>query len=768
MLICILSVVIIAFLVPLLHRFLGNKTAFALAILPFTIFVWLLIQYLNNSASFPLKELYKWNPYFHLNLAFYLDGLSLLFSLLISGIGTLIYIYAGFYMKNAAYYSRFFMILTLFMASMLGLVLADNWLVIIVFWEMTSITSFLLIGYENEQEKARAAAWQGLLVTASGGLALLAGMVLMAIVTGEYSISGLAQYSGLLTEHNLYLPILLCVSFGAFTKSAQVPFHFWLPNAMAAPTPVSAYLHSATMVKAGIYFFARFSNSLGNTIEWQILLCTVGSLTMVTGAVMAFRSDNLKKLLAYSTISALGIMVVTFGIGTEAAIYAGIAYIIAHAFYKSSLFMLAGIIDKQTGTKLLSELPQLLYRKLPLAFVLVLTAAFSLGGIAPFFGFVGKEMLLEMTLGAPFYSMALTVVILLVGTIFVAILLILTHKAFFKKATDKKTDLQQVPKFFYLAPAVTALAGLFFGLFPDALSDLISQASISIDQELPPKHLALWHGWNLALLLSIFSIIAGVGLYYWNIKKSYELQSEFLKKFTPSAIYDKLFNGMLRLAEWQTRKIQTGYLRYYAMFTSLTILLLTGFTFLFKAGIRLNIATIDIYVFEVLLGIIVMMALGFTLITRSKIAALLSLSIVGIAISIIFLEAGAPDLAITFFLIDTLTITIFVLILHKLPKKIIAKSIFAKYRDAFISLGIGLLVTLILFSLTYHPLDSRLKAYYAENSYTLAKGKNIVNVILVDFRVLDTFGEIIVLAIAALGVFALVNFSKKKKKNRTL
>ncbi len=764
MLICILSVLILAFLVPLLHRFLGNKTAFVLAAIPLTVFIFFLFQYLTNSIVFPIKEVFEWNPYFHLSLSFYLDGLSLLFCLMISGIGTLIYIYAGFYMKNAAYYSRFFMILTLFMGAMLGLVLSDNWLSILIFWEMTSITSFLLIGYEHEKPKVGAAAWQGLLVTASGGLTLLAGMVLMAVVTGEYSISGLSQYSKMLTEHNLYLPILLCVSFGAFTKSAQVPFHFWLPNAMAAPTPVSAYLHSATMVKAGIYFFARFSPILGNTIEWQILLCTVGSLTMITGAVMAFRSDNLKKLLAYSTISALGIMVLAFGIGTEEAIYAGIAYIIAHALYKSSLFMLAGIIDKQTGTKLLSELPGLLYKRLPLAFILVLIAAFSLAGIAPFFGFVGKEMLFEMTLGTPFFSMVLTVIVLLVGSIFVAVLLILSHKAFFKKPVDDGRDIKKVHGLLYLAPTITALAGLFFGLFPDTLSAFISQASISINPTLAPKHLALWHGWNLALLLSIISILAGVGLYYWNTKKSYELKSRFLEKFTPSAIYEYLFNGMLRIGEWQTRKIQTGYLRYYAMFTLLTILLLTGFTFFYKAGIRLNTSTIDVYFFEVLLGLIVLMALGFTLITRSKIAALLSLSIVGIAISIIFLEAGAPDLAITFFLIDTLTITIFVLILHKLPKKIVAKNLLAKYRDAFISLGIGLLVTLILFSLTYNPLDSQLKTFYAENSYSLAKGKNIVNVILVDFRVLDTFGEIIVLSVAALGVFALVNFSKSNKR----
>ncbi|GAA5030384.1 Na(+)/H(+) antiporter subunit A [Marivirga lumbricoides] len=673
----------------------------------------------------------------------------------------MIYVYAGYYMKGKAYYGRFFMILTLFMAAMLGLVLANNWLTVLVFWELTSITSFLLIGYEHEKKKARYAAWQGLLVTSFGGLALLAGLVLITIVTGEYTISELSNFSDTLQSSTLYLPILLCVALGAFTKSAQVPFHFWLPNAMAAPTPVSAFLHSATMVKAGIYFLARFSPIIGNTIEWQILLCATGGLTMLTGAIMAFKSDNLKKLLAYSTISALGIMVLSFGLGTEAAVYAGLAYIIAHALYKSTLFMLAGIIDKQAGTKKISELPRNLYKKMPAAFILVTLAALSFGGIAPFFGFVAKEMLMEMVLHAPFFSSILVIVMVLTGTFFVTLLLILAHSTFFKKKGKAGRNIIAGGTIFYLAPLVTALAGLYFGLFPDQLSELLSNAAATFANNIPEKHLALWHGWNMALALSILSIIAGLGLYWAKIAFNWKPKAGFLSLIYPSNIYQYLFNGVIKLGEWQTRKIQTGYLRYYAMFTLFTILLLAGFTFFYKAGIRINTSTIDVYLIDLILGIIALLALAYTLFSPSKIDSLLSLSIVGIAISIIFFTSGAPDLAITFFLIDTLTVTVFVLILHKLPKKIIPKTTIARYRDAFISLGIGLLITLILFSITYDPLTSRLKQFYAENSYNIAKGKNMVNVILVDFRVLDTFGEITVLAIGALGVFALVNYSKK-------
>lgn len=760
MIISILSVFILAFLVPLLHKMTGNKLAFLLSIAPLTIFIALLCYYLSGT-DFPISESWEWNSYFNLELAVYLDGLSLLFGFFISGIGFLIYIYAGFYMKDAKYNGRFFMILTLFMGAMLGLVLADNWLSILVFWELTSITSFLLIGHNNEKESARYAAWQGLLVTALGGLALLAGLVLIGIVTDQYTISNLSQHHELLTQHTLYLPILLCVAVGAFTKSAQFPFHFWLPNAMAAPTPVSAYLHSATMVKAGIYFFARFFPILGGTVEWHILLSSIGGITMLIGAVMAFKSDNIKKLLAYSTISALGILTMAFGIGTETAVFAATVYIIAHALYKSTLFMMAGILDKETGTKNISEFPIMLYQKLPLAFGIVCLAALSFAGIAPFFGFVAKELLLEMVLHSPMLSAVYVTIMLVTSVFFVAILFILTHKAFTKGKLD--SQVKSIHKGFYLAPAITALLGLIFGLFPDTLSNLTSLASSNIFSGFQSKHLALWHGFNNAFYLSLFSILVGAGVYFISLKVNWKLNLSFLKPLQPSKIYDYSFDGLIVFGQWQTRRIQTGYLRNYAMVTLSVILILTGFTFFYKAGIRIDTESLDIYIFELVLGLIVLLALGFTLFTSSNISALLSLSVVGIAISIIFMEAGAPDLAITFFLIDALTITIFVLILHKLPKKMLRKKNFDRFRDGFIAIGTGLLVTLILFSLTYNPLNSKLKEFYAENSYSAAKGKNMVNVILVDFRVLDTLGEICVLAIAALGVFALVNYTKNKK-----
>ncbi|MEX2655939.1 MAG: proton-conducting transporter membrane subunit, partial [Balneolales bacterium] len=609
MIVILLVILLTALCIPLLHRILGNKTAYLLALLPLSAFGWFMAQYFGGVLDEPLRSSLEWNSYFNLRLDFYLDGLSLLFALMITGIGTLIYFYAAYYMKVTDHYSRFFIFLTVFMASMLGLVLADNLLSIIVFWEMTSITSFMLIGYNHEKESARYAALQGLLVTAAGGLALLAGLVLIGVTTGENSISEMQHCRETLINHKLYLPILLCVLTGAFTKSAQVPFHFWLPNAMAAPTPVSAYLHSATMVKAGVYFVARFFPVLGDTFEWSLILTTFGTLTMLTGAIMAFRSDDLKKILAYSTISALGIMVLSFGIGTKAAIYAGMAYILAHALYKSALFMLAGIIDKHSGTRLISRLPGNLYQKMPMLFVLVLLAGLSLGGILPFFGFIAKEMLLEMTLSAPFVSGVLSAALLLTGALFVALLLMLTHKTFFKKQGDANENINKASFLLYAAPMLVAALGLFFGLFPNILSHLVSGAAQSLDGNLPEKHLALWHGVNTAFLLSLVSIIAGAGLYYLQGKKlNIDWGIGVYKAFEPSRLYDLLIGGMLKFANWQTQRIQTGRLRYYVMFTLLSMLFLTGFTFFYKAGIMVNYTAIDIYVFEVVLGVIILMA----------------------------------------------------------------------------------------------------------------------------------------------------------------
>lgn len=768
MIISVLSGLMVVLFIPLLQRFLRHKTGYVLTLLPLSLFGYFCYQHFLGRGQYPIGQSLPWNAYFDLEFAFYLDGLSLLFCLLISGIGALVFFYAGRYMRGYPHQSRFFAILSVFMASMLGLVLADNLLTLILFWEMTSITSYLLIGFDYQKEQARAAAHQGLMVTSLGGLAMLAGLVLMGQVTGTYSISEIMQSPEVIRNSSLYLPILLCVLLGSFTKSAQVPFHFWLPNAMAAPTPVSAYLHSATMVKAGVYFVARFFPVLGSTAEWELILTVTGSITMLTGAILAFRSVDLKQILAYSTISALGIMMLAFGIGTQTAIAAGLAYVIAHALYKSTLFMLVGIVDKKTGTRSIRELPGKLYRRMKIPALLIGLASLSFGGIIPFFGFIAKEKLVKMTLETFQSELWIIIALLLTSALFVAIVLIILHGALFRgnREFSEKSDLQ-TSFLFYAAPAISAVAGLYFGLFTKLPSAIISQAALCLRPEMEPLHLALWHGWNTELMLSIISIVAGFLIYrlYSLVQYTGRLDA-ILRPLNPSQIYHSLLSGLLRFAKWQTASLQTGYIRYYIMITVLTILTLAGFSFIYKAGFRLNTDTIEMYIFEIVLGVIMSIAVIFILILKSEIGSILSLGIVAIVVSIIFLEYGAPDLAITWFLVDTLTVTLFVLVIHKLPKTVVPKSKLAAIRDASISIGMGALITAILFSLTYEPLDSKLKDFYAVKSYAEAHGRNIVNVILVDFRALDTFGEIAVLSIAALGVFALISYSSKPLKKR--
>ena len=339
-------------------------------------------------------------PALGVNLSFTVDGLSLLFALLISGVGALVLVYAGGYLAGSPQLGRLYAFLLFFMASMLGLVLADNLLLLFVFWELTSLSSYLLIGFDHERAEARAAALQALLVTGGGSLALLAGFLLLGQVGGSLELSALLSRPGAVTAHLLYVPILLLVLAGAFTKSAQFPFHFWLPAAMAAPTPVSAYLHSATMVKAGVYLLARLSPVLGGTDFWVWLVTVTGSATMLVGAYLALRQSDLKLILAYSTVSALGVMTSLLGLGGALAVRAALAFLLGHALYKGALFLVAGALDHQTGTRDVDRLAGLA-RAMPITALAAGLAALSMAGIPPLFGFIAKELSYEATLHAP-------------------------------------------------------------------------------------------------------------------------------------------------------------------------------------------------------------------------------------------------------------------------------------------------------------------------------------------------------------------------------
>src|SRR5690554_2452381 len=405
----VLIIFLLAALTPWLYNKHKARTPNLLALLPAALTLWFASHIPLIAGGEILVHEYAWIPGLDISLTMVLDGLSLMFALLICGIGTFIVLYAGSYLKNHQDLPRFLVVLQAFMASMLGLVLADNLITLFVFWELTSITSYLLIGFNHQNAEARKAALQGLIVTVGGGLALLAGLVMLASAGGSYSLQEIFNSDRVLTDHPLYIGMMICLLLGAFTKSAQFPFHFWLPNAMAAPTPVSAYLHSATMVKAGIYLMARLYPELGGTEFWINTLTSVGALTMLTGAFMAIRSTDLKKLLAYSTVMALGTLTLLLGLSTELALTAFSAYLLAHSLYKGALFMLAGIIDHETGTREVTHLGGL-RTLMPITAICTLIAAFSLAGLPPMFGFVAKELLLESLLAGPVGAVILLMV----------------------------------------------------------------------------------------------------------------------------------------------------------------------------------------------------------------------------------------------------------------------------------------------------------------------------------------------------------------------
>ena len=507
-----------------------------------------------------------WVESLGVNLSFRLDGLALLFALIIGGIGTLIVIYASGYFGADARLGRFYVILLLFMVAMLGTVTADNLITLFIFWELTSISSYLLIGFKHEDEEARSAALQALLVTGAGGLALLAGLILLGIAGGSLEFSTLLEGGVDLGGHALYGPILGLVLLGAFTKSAQVPFHFWLPGAMAAPTPVSAYLHSATMVKAGVYLLARLNPLLGGTVAWTVALGVVGGLTLVIGAFLALQHRDLKRVLAYSTVSALGGLVMLIGLGTSVALKAALVFLLAHALYKGALFMVAGNIDHETGTRDIARLGGL-RKAMPFTALAAGLAALSMAGLPPFLGFVGKEVVYDATLNQP-AALVVTGAALVANILTVVVAGIVTLRPFFGAVADGLPKRpHEAPVRMWLGPVTLAVLGLGLGLMVGPLGDgLIAPALSAVKGEPATAKLALWHGLNLMLALSVVTVAGGALLYL--VRSRLILGADLAERLTawgPARMYQRAVRGLFTLARAQTRLLQHGYLRYYLL-----------------------------------------------------------------------------------------------------------------------------------------------------------------------------------------------------------
>ena len=757
-----LLAVLSGFLVAAALLFLGRRPKGRLSVLfvllPLSLFLYFGSLLPRVAAGQPLHYHYPWVPSLGVNFDFRLDGLSMLFCLLITGIGTLVFWYASAYLKGHAYLDRFFGYLSMFMGAMLGLVLSDNVISLFVFWELTSITSFFLIGFNNDDPASRKSSLLALAVTGGGGFLLMAGLVLMGALTGSYSVQEMAAGSDLLKSHPLYGLVVFLVCAGAFTKSAQFPFHFWLPGAMKAPTPVSAYLHSATMVKAGVYLLARLSPVLGGHPYWNGTLMITGGITMVYAAVHApFRTD-LKGILAYSTISALGMLVFLTGIGTGEAFTAAAVFILVHALYKAALFLVAGTIDHETGTRDVTRLAGL-RKVLPPVAVAGVLAALSGGGIPLTFGFIGKDLIYEATLRSGGAAMLLTAAALLTNLLLLYAGFAAGIKPFTGKLPDAYRHVHLPPLAMWLPPLLLGVAGVGLGLFPGTLDVPVAGPVVAaMGGTAEGVHLKLWHGFNLTLLLSAVTLAAGIGLYLvtkpTHGKEATVGRLEFL---APGRLFTGAARGLNRFSVWYTALLQNGFLRVYLQYiiVFLTVLLALRYFTGTRPAIDLSRFS-DVTGYEAVVSGVMLLAIGLVLFATSRLTAIAAMSVVGYCICLLFVFYSAPDLAMTQFTIDTLTVVLFVLVLFKLPPFRRLTNAAGTLRDAVICLAFGALVTALALEVLEEPVNKEISRYYAENAYVQAKGKNVVNVILVDFRGLDTMVEITVLTIAAIGVYSLL------------
>ncbi|MCA0892620.1 hydrogen gas-evolving membrane-bound hydrogenase subunit E [Microbulbifer agarilyticus] len=736
----------------------------ALLAFPLGVTLWLLSLIGPVREHAPLVFGVSWIPSLGVELNFLIDGLSLLFGLLVSGVGFFVALYAKFYLRGHPLIQRFFFYLFLFMLGMLGLVLAGNLITLFVFWEITTIASYLLIGFNHEKASARRSALQALLITAVGGLALLAGLLLLGMIVGSYNFVEVLAAKDKVHSHALYLPVLILVLIGAFTKSAQLPFHFWLPNAMAAPTPVSAYLHSATMVKAGIYLLARMYPVLGGSEAWLLTLNIVGAVTAVIAAILAMRQTDLKLALAYTTVVALGILIMFLGSEASVAIAAAITFILVHSFYKAALFMVVGIIDHQTGTRELTALGGL-GRRLPITFAIAAAAGFSMAGFPPFLGFIGKELKYEGALAIAEEPTFVAWAAVFANALMVVIAATVALRPFWGRLPEKLQSVREASPGLWISPLVMALLGLTFGLAPALIADtLVGPAVTATMGREESVSLKLWHGINLPLVMSITTFALGALAFY--LQPQIRTLLNWIANWLPAnsdTQWDRGLDLFKRGAALHTRHIQHGILKHYlaAVFAVASVLLLWGL--MRSGGFDMAVNWERLTVKEWAAMALVFAGSLVAICTRTPLTAICSLGGMGVGIALIFLFFGAPDVAITQLLVETLFLVLVALTLHRLPHATEVSGTGFRFVDALLAVSVGTTVSLTILAVLQQPLISPTKEYFELAAVPEAFGRNIVNVILVDFRALDTFGEVVVVLVAAVGAAALLR--RKLKPN---
>ncbi|MFP4229164.1 MAG: hydrogen gas-evolving membrane-bound hydrogenase subunit E, partial [Salinivenus sp.] len=589
------------------------------------------------------------------------------------------------------------------------------------------------------------------------------GFLLMEQVTGTLQISTLLTTGDALRDSAFYVPILLLVLAGAFTKSAQFPFYFWLPNAMQAPTPVSAYLHSATMVKAGIYVLARFHPVLSGTTLWMVLVGGIGAATMLLSAWLALQYTDMKSILAYTTIMALGLLTMLLGLGTETAVKACMVFVLVHAFYKAALFMVAGAVDHELHVRDVTKLGGL-KAKMPLTAAAAGIAALSMAGIPPFFGFIGKELIYEATLHFGPAVIVVTIVSVLANVALVASAGLLAVRPFFGSLNAITEKAHRPNAGLWFGPVVLAVLSLGLGLVPWLLdaSFLGPSAGAVLGASVDP-HLAIWHGFNLELALSALTLAAGVGTYVgWNAIYT-STPGRVFERWLGTGLdngYDHVVDGLMAFGAWQTGVLQNGRLRNYIATILGTFLVLVGYAAVQTGALAVSPSVAGIAFQEWVLAFLVLGGAVATVFFQSRLAMVISLGVSGFSIALLYLAYSAPDLAMTQFLIETLTVILFVLVLATMPLVREQISSGTAVRDGAIALGVGGTVTALMLAVLHVPFSNPMGAYYSENSYVEAEGQNIVNTILVDFRALDTLGEITVLLIAGMGIFAMLRLGQ--------
>ncbi|MFN7174061.1 MAG: hydrogen gas-evolving membrane-bound hydrogenase subunit E, partial [Thermaurantiacus tibetensis] len=709
-----------------------------------------------------------WLPDWGLDLSFRLDGLGLLFTLLIYGIGALIVLYAFYYMPADDRLTRFLMTLLAFAGGMLGVVLAENLLLMLLFWEVTSLTSFLLIAYKSKYHDSRIAARMALAVTGGGGLALLAGILLLGHIAGSFELSVILDRGDLIRQHRLYAPMLVLVLLGAFTKSAQVPFHFWLPNAMAAPTPVSAYLHSATMVKAGVFLLGRLYPALAGTELWFLLVTGTGAVTLLLGAYLALLKHDFKGLLAYSTISHLGLITLLFGLDTPTSAVAAVFHIINHAVFKASLFMVAGVIDIQCGTRDMRRINGLM-KYMPVTATLGIVAAGAMAGVPFLNGFLSKEMFFAETVAYPSFggygTFVLPAIATVAGILSVGYSARFVHDVFFNgEPVDLPKTPAPPPRFMRLPMEVLVAIVVIVGVAPQvSVGWLLETASAAVlAGKAPPIKLAVWHGFNLPLVMSIVALGGGI-FYYWRRDRVFTLHERYALDFSSPVAFERAYNGATAWARAALARLDARTLAQYAgLFLGLAILVgalawLTSPAESSGAPLAgpLPLTPVD----PVSAGAFLVLVLGVagaTWFVAERLLAILFMSVAGLVVSLAFIRFAAPDLALTQLSVELATIMLMLLALRFLPQTGPAeRGRKARVATGSVAVGAGLGAAALAFAMLTRPFET-ISGYHIENAKPLAGGTNVVNVILVDFRGFDTLGEIFVVAAVALATFALL------------